>query len=165
MSLSVVYWNVAKCLKAIPIALEAHREYNIIAIQEPVTDKRTGRLYCPSKGKYHLIYSGKGRAALYIHCHYDITGWSQATRKDWCRVTFRTGLEAVTVWSIYSPCEEPDWQSPLQELPERLPEGRHLIVSDLNLHHPLWDREGRTSSHTDMLLSLGHRWNLRLATP
>jgi hypothetical protein len=165
MSLSVVYWNVAKCLEAVPIALEARREYDIIAIQEPATDKRTGRLYCPSNGKYHLIYSGKGRAALYIHRRYDIAGWSQDTGKDWCRVTFGTGLEAVTVWSIYSPCEELDWQSPLQELPERPPEGRHLIVGDLNLHHPLWDREGRTSSYADVLLSLGHRWNLRLATP
>ena len=34
----------------------------------------------------------------------------------------------------------------------------------MNLHHPLWDREGRTSPHAEVLLSLVHRWNLTLAT-
>ena len=35
----------------------------------------------------------------------------------------------------------------------------------MNLHHLLWDREGRTSTHAPLLLSLVYRWNLELITP
>ena len=165
MILSIVYWNVGKNQDAAPIALGDRSEYDVIAIQEPARSTGTGRLYCPANGKYHLIYGGDGQAALYIHKRHGIAGWSQATGKNWSSVTFKTGPELLTIWSIYSPCEGSEWQSPLETLPERPPEGRHLLVGDMNLHHPLWDREGRTSPHAEVLLSLAHRWNLALATP
>jgi Reverse transcriptase (RNA-dependent DNA polymerase)/Endonuclease-reverse transcriptase len=165
MNLSVIYWNTAKNPEAIPIALGDRCEFDVIAIQEPSRNKETGRLYCPARGKYYLIYGGTGRAALYVHKRHSIASWSQDTGEDWCSVTFGSGQEAVTVWSIYSPCEEADWRSPLNELAERPPVGRHLLVGDMNLHHPLWDREGRVSSHADVLLSLAERWGLDLATP
>jgi Reverse transcriptase (RNA-dependent DNA polymerase)/Endonuclease-reverse transcriptase len=165
MILSIVYWNAGKNQEATPIALGDCSEYDVIAIQEPAKSTGTGRLYCPANGKYHLIYGGNGQAALYIHKRHGIAGWSQATGTNWCSVTFKAGPEPLTVWSIYSPCEGPGWQSPLETLPERPPEGRHLLVGDMNLHHPLWDREGRTSPHAEVLLSLVHRWNLVLATP
>ena len=165
MILSIVYWNAGKNQEATPIALGDRSEYDVIAIQEPAKSTGTGRLYCPANGKYHLIYGGNGQAALYIHKRHGIAGWSQATGTNWCSVTFKAGPEPLTIWSIYSPCEGPDWQSPLETLPERPPEGRHLLVGDMNLHHPLWDREGRTSPHAEVLLSLVHRWNLVLATP
>ena len=109
----------------------------MIAIQEPAKNTGTGRLYCPANGKYHLVYGGDGQAALYIHNRHGITGWSQATGKNWSSVTFKTGPEPLTIWSIYSPCEGPGWQSPLETLPERPPEGRHLLVSDMNLYYLL----------------------------
>ena len=165
MNLSVVYWNVAKNPEAIPIALGDHHEFDIVAIQEPSRNRETGRLYCPARCKYYLIYGGSGRAALYVHKRHSVAAWSQDTGEDWCSVTFGSGQEAVTIWSIYSPCEEAGWRSPLNEIAERPPVGRHLLVGDMNLHHPLWDREGRVSTHADALLSLAERWDLELATP
>src|SRR5437667_4020208 len=35
----------------------------------------------------------------------------------------------------------------------------------MNLHHPLWDQEGRTSPHAQVLLQLAQQWQLQLATP
>ena len=43
--------------------------------------------------------------------------------------------------------------------------GPQVIVGDLNLHHPLWDREGRTTPESSTLLRLARRWHLNLATP
>jgi hypothetical protein len=157
MNLSVIYWNTAKNPEAIPVVLGDRREFDVIAIQEPSRNKETGRLYCPARGKYYLIYGGTGRAALYVHKRHSISFWSQDTDEDRCSVTFGSEQEAVRAWSIYSPCEETDWRSPLNELAERPPVRRHLLVGDMNLHHPLWDREGRVSSHADVLLSLAER--------
>ena len=137
MILSIVYWNAGKNQEATPIALGDCSEYDVIAIQEPAKSTGTGRLYCPANGKYHLIYRGNGQAVLYIYKRYRIAGWLQATGTNWCSVTFKAGPEPLTVWSIYSPCEGPGWQSPLETLPNRLLEGCYLLVSNINLHYLL----------------------------
>ena len=40
-----------------------------------------------------------------------------------------------------------------------------VIVGDLNLHHPLWDRAGRTTPESVVLLHLARQWQLTLRTP
>ena len=77
----------------------------------------------------------------------------------------QSGGQPLTIYSVYSPCEEPNWASPLELLATRSPTGRDIIAGDMNLHHPLWDREGRTSPRVGVLLTLAERWNLRLLTP
>jgi hypothetical protein len=165
MSLSIVYWNVGRSYDNPILVVEDTEEYDIIAIQEPAQCKGTGRFYNPSRGRYRLVYSGKGRSGIYIHRRHNITTWEQEAGEDWCKVQFGTGEDAITIWAIYSPCEAPEWRSPLQRLVREAPKGRQIIIGDLNTHHPSWDREGRTSPHAGTLLSLAERWNLTLATP
>lgn len=54
---------------------------------------------------------------------------------------------------------------PPQHLTHNTPASPQLIVGDLNLHHPLWDRAGRTTPESDVLLTLAYRWRLKLITP
>jgi hypothetical protein len=162
MKLTVVYWNTAARDGLAAIALHDRREPDIIAVQEPWVSKQTKTIYCPGQGKYQRIY-GTGRAALYIHKRHPPNTWVAEANLDWCRVT----LQGVTIWSVYSPIptSQPAWESPLQQLTTETPTSPQLLVGDLNLHHPLWDRAGRTTPESDVLLTLALRWKLKLITP
>jgi hypothetical protein len=151
MKLTVVYWNTAARDGLAAIALHDRREPDIIAVQEPWVSKQTKTIYCPGQGKYQRIYS-TGRAALYIHKRHPPNTWVAEANLDWCRVV----LHSVTIWSVYSPIptSQPPWDSPLQRLSTETPRGPQLLVGDLNLHHPLWDRAGRTTPESDVLLTL-----------
>jgi hypothetical protein len=49
-------------------AVDAGREYDIIAIQEPWQNPHVATTYCPRGGRYHLVYAGEGsRSAIMIH--------------------------------------------------------------------------------------------------
>jgi hypothetical protein len=162
MKLTIVYWNTAARDGLAAIALHDRREPDIIAIQEPWVSKQTKTIYCPAQGKYQRLYGG-GRAALYIHKRHPLDTWEAEASLDWCRII----LCGITIWSIYSPIpnSQPQWESPLRYLIDNIPAGPQLIVGDLNLHHPLWDRAGRTTPESDVLLTLACRWKLRLITP
>ena len=102
---------------------------------------------------------------MYINKRIATNEWTSEAREDWASVCLQSGNQPLTVYSVYSPCEEPNWTSPLELLATRSPTGRDIIAGDINLHHPLWDREGRTSPQAGLLLTLAERWNLRLLTP
>ena len=163
MKLSILYWNTAARNGLASIALNNSREVDLIAIQEPWFNKQTKTVYCPAQAKYQRVYSGEGRAALYIHKRHPPPTWDATAGLDWCRVV----LHGITFWSIYSPIPstQPLWTSPLQRLAGEDPAGPQVIVGDLNLHHPLWDRAGRTTPESDILLRLAHQWQLTLQTP
>jgi endonuclease/exonuclease/phosphatase family protein len=161
MRLSIAYWNTAGRNGLASIVLNSDQEFDIIAIQEPWYNKQTMTVYCPAQAKYRRIFS-EGRAALYIHKRHPPNTWTAAAGLDWCRAT----LKGVTIWSIYSPIPtNQQWTSPLQALTSKEPTGPQVIVGDLNLHHPLWDREGRTTPESSTLLRLARRWHLNLHTP
>ena len=165
MQLTVLYWNTAGSKTNDALALVERREYDVIALQEPWYNRQQKTTYCPARGRYRRIF-GNGRAALYVHKRHGIGTWTQRTGQDWCSATFGEGSESITIWSVYSPNpQERPWQSPLTELAASAPRGRNVIVGDMNLHHPLWDREGRTSPRVGELLTLAQRWTLSLATP
>ena len=163
MKLSILYWNTAARNGLASIALNNSREVDLIAIQEPWFNKQTKTVYCPAQAKYQRVYSGEGRAALYIHKRHPPQTWDATAGLDWCRVV----LHGITFWSIYSPIPstQPLWTSPLQKLAGEDPAGPQVIVGDLNLHHPLWDRAGRLTPESDVLLHLTRRWQLTLRTP
>lgn len=147
------------------LALSDKNEYDIIAIQEPWVHRDLKTVHCPSRGRYRAVY-GTGRAALFVHKRHATEAWEQESGEDWCCVRFGDGDRALTIYSIYSPIRVgPQWHSPIHTLIERNPQGRNLLVGDFNLHHPLWDREGRHSRGADDLLALAAHWQLVLATP
>jgi hypothetical protein len=162
MNLTIVYWNTAARDGLAAIALQDRHEPDVIAVQEPHFNRQTKTIYCPSRGRYQRVY-GDGRAALYIHKRHPAHTWEAEANIDWCWVL----LQGVTIWSIYSPipASQTVWNSPLLRLAGEVPSGPQIIVGDLNLHHPLWDRAGRTTPESHTLLTLAQRWNLRLITP
>jgi len=166
MKLTIMYWNIGGSKPCAALALANPREVDIIAIQEPWRNNHIkGATYCPRAGKYTVIYAG-GRAALYVHKRHGVTTWTQEAHNDWCSVTFGTGDDSLTIYSVYSPVVEGrTWESPITVLAEREPQGRNVVVGDVNLHHPLWDRWGRYQQQSEELLTLAQRWNLTLHTP
>jgi hypothetical protein len=165
MSLTVLYWNVARNSANVTQALENCGEVDVLALQELPVNEKTGSVQGPAGGHYHRVYV-EGRAAIYVHKRHDIASWSQRGGKDWCNVQFGAGEQALTVWSIYSENTNTEWQTPLSELAEQDPQpGRHLVVGDMNLHHPAWDRAGRYETESETLIALSQRWGLELATP
>ncbi|XP_044716544.1 uncharacterized protein HRG_10076 [Hirsutella rhossiliensis] len=137
---------------------------DVIAIQEPAKNAKTGHPICPSRSSYRLVFTA-GRAALYVHKRgHDIGSWTSDGGVDWCSVTFTK--PNTTIFSVYSPIyvREPK-QSPLPALASSTPCCRAAFVGDFNIHHPLWDIHNRTSDNCDDILELASRWNLALATP
>ena len=102
---------------------------------------------------------------MYVNKRIATSEWTSEAGEDWAAVCLQCSGQPLTIYSVYSPCKEPNWASPLEFLTTRTPTGRDIIAGDMNLHHPLWDREGRTSPRVGLLLTLAERWNLRLLTP
>ena len=93
-----------------------------------------------------------GRATLYVNKRVALETLVISSRKDWASVRIGKGESAVTIWSIYSPSPaRAKWTSPLQKLPYEPPPGRHVLLGDFNLYHPLWDLSGRTSYGSEEL--------------
>ncbi|EAQ90184.1 hypothetical protein CHGG_06803 [Chaetomium globosum CBS 148.51] len=132
----ILYWNVAKAYERVRRdAVEQRDRYDIIAIQEPRV--RSERVAHTARQAADTGYGAE---------------------------------EALTVWSVYSPGQGPgepyeQWKTPLKELAERQPRGRNVVVGDMNLHHPMWDAEGRTSRGVGLLHGLAEVWGLDLITP
>lgn len=158
--LKVLYWNVWKKNALIHLALRARDEFDVIAIQEFVPDKKTNAPPCSRMNKYNLIYFN-GRAALYVHKRHDPGTWKGDGGKDWCCVT----IHDTRIFSVYSPPYEPNWTTPLRELGAIPPRPRSVFVGDFNQHHPLWDKYNRTSPGSDALEAFTTRRRLGLATP
>jgi Endonuclease-reverse transcriptase len=161
---TILHWNQQKKPIAARELIEGREEYDVLAIQEPHLNKRTKQPYCPRSSRYHLVYGG-GRAAIYVNKRLPLSAWMPRTGDDWAGIQLRSGGELLSIYSVYSPCDDISWRSPLQDLVNQSPTGRDIVAGDMNLHHPLWDREGRTSRHVGHLLTLAERWNLRLITP
>ncbi|KAM4067385.1 endonuclease-reverse transcriptase domain-containing protein [Hirsutella rhossiliensis] len=160
---ALMYWNTNRQPALTKLALRARHAADVIAIQEPAKNAKTGYPICPSRSSYRLVFTA-GRAALYVHKRHDIGSWTSDGGIDWCSVTFTK--PNTTIFSVYSPiyAREPD-RSPLPGLASSTPRCRAAFVGDFNIHHPLWDIHNRTSDNCDAILDLASRWNLALATP
>ncbi len=161
----ILQWNINNSALNTETALRDSSDYDVISIQEPHLTKHA-QPWLPSNTPYYLVPS-QGRAAIYLHRRWDLTTWTSQSGPDWCSVTlYPPQQQPLTIWSIYSPNPHlPEWQSPLTHLATTQLRGRHFIVGDFNLHHPLWDRHHRTSPRVDTLLNLVNYAGLSLVTP
>jgi hypothetical protein len=172
MKLDILHWNVRKNDANVAQAFHGTEEYDVLALQE-VRIGSNGSPPCPTQGRYRLIWSGEktegkhSRAAIYVNKKHSQASWSMESGMDWAKVTFGTGEDATTIWSVYSPhpTEGGVWNSPLQTMVAQECCGKHIIVGDMNLHHPLWDAQGRTSRNAETLVQLAINWDLKLLTP
>ena len=85
--LNILYWNVQRSKHAIIEAVEASRQYDIIALQEPWQNPHLPTAYCPRGSRYQLIYAGEGsRSAILLHKRHEIKNWDATAKNDWCKV-------------------------------------------------------------------------------
>nr|AAA21781.1 pol-like protein [Neurospora crassa] len=171
VQLKILYWNVGKSYERGKLLLEQEETYDIVAIQEPGRNLN-GDIYRPRGGRYFGVdCSEKGRAVIYVNKKWNLKDLDFQAGKDWTAVTFKNLRDPTTVYSIYSPIltqgtPEHQWGSPLLEFIEAGPPAGNLVaVGDLNLHHPDWDLENRTSPGAARLLTWARRWRLSLLTP
>jgi len=162
--IEIAFWNTHKKTSNVAQALRHSREVDIWAIQEPMG--KPGEIPpCPSTAKYWRVFQG-GRAAIYVHKRYAAAATKHDAGEDWARVTFGEGDDSLHIWSIYSqPQSGTRWISPITDFADRPQRGRHILVGDFNLKHPLWDIYERYEKQSDDLLAFAQRWNLVLATP
>lgn len=168
IGLTVLYWNVQRSKIAMAEAIEARREFDIIAVQEPWQNPHVPTTYCPRSCRYRLIYAGDGsRSALFVHKKHPISSWDATATPDWCSVRFTSEGNETTVYSVYSPIpDRPNqWRSPIHHFLTLDRPQRTLLVGDFNLHHPGWDRHERRSHGVEDLLELSAHWRLDLHTP
>ncbi|KAI8956926.1 DNase I-like protein [Daldinia sp. FL1419] len=160
--ITVAYWNAGEGRQIMSQALEDEGIPDVIAIQEPHFSN--GRPDCPRSGNYELVWHGTGRATIYMHKRINPKDWKKETGHNWAAVSTQVGSDTLTVWSVYVEPDSDHRHSPLPELMSKNPQGMNVVVGDFNAHHPLWDKEERTSRYASEVLELAIRWNLKLAT-
>ncbi len=135
MSIQIIYWNVAYNRNNAELVLQDSHRADMVVLQEPWTNNKTEATH--NSKKYHTIYNS-GRAVLYVYKRHALAIWMLRVGMDWCSVIFREGLEGLIIWSIYSKNYiGADWQSLLTDLTVMVLPGRHILVRDFNLHHPI----------------------------
>ena len=165
--LRILYWNVHRKKTNMAQALDDDGEYDMLALQEVWLNRdpaKEGKTYCPRGSRYNIIHKTGSKAALFIHKRFPVSAWTAECEHNWSAAR----LNGTTIFSIYSECymgRAQPWSSPLEEIAAREPAPRCIMVGDFNLHHPAWDRHGRTSAKADMLLALVRHAGLELCTP
>ena len=163
----VLYWNTNK--RRAPAETVLREDYDVIAMQEPWRDPSRGTIYCPRMSEYYGMDAGApSRAVIYVHKRHALKSWTSRVEKDWCSVTFTgdSNSEPLTIYSIYAERKTGNnWNTPIHTVGSETRRGQIILTGDFNLHHPLWDREGRTDVGSELLLDWAERWQLRLVTP
>jgi exonuclease III len=179
--LRVVQYNVHKRKDVMALLLRdpGAREIDIIAIQEPWLNTHAPATYCPSSCPFTpVFYEGSKRSCLLINKKLDINQWeARFTNKDLSSVRLQCENKTIWVHSIYSQppgsysAQARDYDNPLENLATLLEEEgacHHLIVGDLNLHHPVWSGARIPAAHTaaERLIEITHeQGGCQLLTP
>jgi hypothetical protein len=177
-TLRVLQYNVQKSKNGvmIPVLEGQHAPYDVIAFQEPWLNPGVNTTYCPRSCQYNLVFPqhDQARTCLYINKQIPLTRWHAGQEPDYCwvRIDFDSG--PITIHCVYSETPEAyntmEWNTPIPRVLNAVQDqGRHLVIGDFNLHHPLWGGPGVSRSHAgaeqvvyyiqtgqlDLLLELG----------
>ena len=179
--LRVVQYNVHKRKDVMALLLRdpGVREVDIIAVQEPWLNKHAPATYCPSSCPFvPVFYTKSKRSCLLINKKLDINQWeARVTSKDLSSVRLQCEDKTIWVHSIYSQPPRSystracDYDNPFEHLATFLEEEgacHHLIVGDLNLHHPVWSGARIPAAHTaaERLIEVTHeQGGCQLLTP
>jgi hypothetical protein len=142
-----------------PLLEQRHALYDIIAVQEPWLNPQIDTTYCPRRCQYNLVFPQQGRArtALFINKQLPIAKWYAGQEPDYCWVKLELDSGPITIHNVYS--ESPgsyvttEWNTPIHQIIEAIKApGRHLVVGDFNLHHPLWGGQAVLRAHAGAAL-------------
>lgn len=157
-------------------------EADIIAIQEPWENEYADTTHHPANRTHQLLYPKKdstgarARVCLYVNRGTHPKSWQhRVISRDYHLVRlqyWRGGIggeaRAITIHNIYN---EPGGKEALPLLHRTLRELRedqedHIVLGDMNLHHPLWGgAHVAAEAAADQLISIMDDFNLELLTP
>lgn len=185
LSLQIIQYNVQKRLDAVQIPFlndPIVQKFDIIAIQEPGRNRSACGTYNPSNLKFHLVnHPGQlFRTCFYIDKDIDPTTWSiEQTEDDFCSIRIITQSNAgetqtTRIHNINNPSpisttstDSPTTLYTLAETLTKYTEDTHIVVGDLNLHHPYWGGSNCLTRHamSDQLIAITTQAKLDLYTP
>lgn len=152
----------------------------IIAVQEPFRigkeeKPQSWTTHYPNKATHRLIHlkatetdNKRARVCMYVSKDIDPATWScQTISRDYqllkVRRNHQEGWTDLFVHNIYN-----DKDGVVAQLAEELrkrEQAEHVVLGDLNLHHPAWGGEGvRASSGAEDLIKVMEKYGLELAT-
>jgi hypothetical protein len=174
--LRILQYNVQKSKKVMePLLAESRTQsYDIIVIQEPWRNPNQNCTYCPSASAFIPAYDDcKRRSCFLVHKGLDASTWSvEFPTPDLAVLNLNTSEYCMWIYSVYS--EPPGsytvtkYDTPITLLPDLLNrDGEHIILGDLNLHHPMWCGVRNPTAHlaAEPLAQLAASYRLLLATP
>ena len=175
--LRVLQYNVQKSkdkVMAPLLADKATASYDILALQEPWQNPYKNATYCPSSLAFYVAYNNQERQSCFlINKNLNINSWDiNYSGPDVC--SLRLQLPDIVLWihniynqppGSYSTTSSPSSLTLLPGLLAR--EGKHLVLGDFNLHHPLWSGPRNPAVHlaAEPLVEALLARNMELATP
>src|ERR1700754_525225 len=182
--LRILQYNVnhGKELTQAPLLRDTNvQDFDILAIQEPWRNPFVTTSYNYSQSEFHLVYPDRqlARVCFYINKRLDLASWTvTAHSKDLQTLTIRYEDErkqkTINIHNIYNPSpasyssQEQGILGTLRNVLETATDNvKHIVLGDLNLHHPLWSGNERLTQHNsaDLLIDLAHNSDLELVTP
>ena len=163
--LNLVQYNVNKSRSKVMIALfqePAIQDIDILAIQEPWRNPYNHQGY-NSQDTFYLCetIAQDTRVATYINKAIPQGQWSEVFKhRDLVTIMLRLGERKIYIHNIYLPPQPhtshniPETLGTLESLLEYT--GEHIVLGDLNLHHPTWNAASYQRSHklSDHLIDL-----------
>jgi hypothetical protein len=152
-------------------------KYQVVAIQEPNrTQGSNWNVYRPPNKKWELIDIGRqgSRVCMYVNSVLDKTEWTYSTpHQDICTITLNvttsTGNRRIKVTNFYNPGpvtpRSLNGPTTLLALERELQDNsEHVILGDLNLHHPRWGGPGvqRTEAFADKFIDIANQEGLEI---
>lgn len=120
--------------------------FDVIAIQEPWRNSKLLIIYHPHKDQFHLAYleNASTRVCFYINKKIAQAEWYVTNHSpDLCTLHLQIYPDrTIQIHNIYNPA--PTNSHPRGYIPHLETElaaqkdGEHVVVGDLNLHHPAW---------------------------
>ncbi len=174
-SLSILQYNTRKSREQVMMSLFDNLQtllFDVIAIQEPWQNSEFLTVYHPHKDQFHLAYLDN---ALTWVCFYISKRIAQAEwyvtnhSPDLCTLHLQIYPDrTIQIHNIYNPT--PTNSHPRRCIPNlekalaAQRDGEHVVVGDLNLHHPAWGgiHIPVMDSNSKDLLSVVEKFGLQL---
>lgn len=159
------------------------RDLEILAIQEPYINRHTDQVTTYSQmlgNRFHLLIkptskdtnvANMPRVCFFVSKALDPSKWAiQHHTKDLSTLTLRTRIGPIHIHNAYNPSPVTGQHSVINALNNALaehPGQQHMVVGDLNLHHPMWARPDYNHRHeeADDLIRVAEDHSLELLTP
>ncbi|EKV04385.1 Reverse transcriptase, putative [Penicillium digitatum PHI26] len=155
---------------------KAVQKADVIAVQEPWINSQSTTTHYPNKATHQLVFpkeleGERARVCLFVSKRIDPGSWSCKTvSKGYQLLKLRRnhldGWTDLFMHNIYNNDDGETVEKLNRELAQR-PYAEHILIGDMNLHHPTWSGIGSKAKATaaaERLLDIAGIHNLSLTT-